>query len=400
MNLLEKVRELASDGHEAIVAIRQHLHAHPELSFQEYQTSAYIAQQLTLMGIQFTTGWGGGTGIVAIIKGQNPESHTIALRADFDALPIQEANENCAYRSVNQGIMHACGHDVHTASLLGAAKILHQLSSHWTGTVKLIFQPGEEKLPGGASLMIAEGVLQNPAPAAIFGQHVHPSLPAGKIGIKPGMFMASADEIYITVHGKGGHGAMPHDCVDPILIAAHLLVSLQQIVSRNADPTIPSVLSFGKIEGKGATNVIPNQVTIEGTFRTMNEEWRNEAHKRMTNLAESLCAGMGGRCELRIERGYPFLKNHEQLTLRARTYAEEYLGADNVIELPIRMTAEDFAFYSHHVPACFYRLGTGGTAATNYPVHTSSFDIDEAALRTSTGLMAWMALKELQAGLE
>ena len=245
--------------------------------------------------------------------------------------------------------------------------------------------------------MIKEGVLENPNPVSIFGQHVHPPLEAGTIGLRPGRYMASADELYVTVKGQGGHGALPQDCVDPIVVTAHIVTALQQIVSRNVNPTLPCVLTFGKIEGKGATNVIPAEVKMEGTFRTMDEAWRADAHKRMKKMAESIAEGMGATCDFHIAKGYPSLFNNEELTLNTRSWAIEYLGKENVIDLPIRMTAEDFAYYSQELPACFYRLGTGNKEkGLNAPIHTSTFDIDEKALETSIGLMAWLAIQELK----
>jgi len=393
--LKEKIKRLAAEIHPEIIEIRRHLHSRPELSFQEVETGKFIARKLGEFGIPYEQGWG-GNGVVAIIEGKNPKEKIIALRADIDALPIVEAND-VPYKSKNEGVMHACGHDVHTSSLLGTAKILNTLKGEFQGTIKLIFQPAEEKLPGGASILIAAGVLENPKPAIIFGQHVHPPLEAGKVGFRPGMFMASADEIYVSVKGKGGHGALPHECVDPVLIASHIVVALQQIVSRNANPFIPSVLTFGKINSiGGATNIIPNEVKLEGTFRTMDEGWREEAHRRMKNMAENMATSMGGICSFEIVKGYPFLKNDEPLTLRARSFAVEYLGAENVVDLPMRMTAEDFAWYSHQIPACFYRIGTGNVAkGITSPVHTDTFNVDEDCLVTGTGLMSWLAVKEL-----
>ncbi|MBJ6117183.1 amidohydrolase [Pontibacter sp. BT310] len=394
MNKADKIKELAKTYAPDTVQVRRHIHANPELSFEEYNTAAYVKQTLGSYGIVAETM--AETGLVALIKGKNPEKKTIALRADLDALPIVEANE-VDYRSKNEGVMHACGHDVHTASLLGAARILQELREEFEGTIKLVFQPGEEKFPGGASIMIKEGVLQNPAPEGIIGQHVFPLLPTGKVGFRSGMYMASADEIYITVKGKGGHAAMPEMNIDPVLISAHLIVALQQIVSRHASPKTPTVLSFGKIEAKGATNVIPNEVKIEGTFRTMNEVWRKEAHQKIKKLAESLCESMGGSCEIDIKNGYPFLQNDPELTGRTRAAAELYLGEENVVDLDLWMGAEDFAYYSQEVPACFYRLGTRNEARGIISgVHTPTFDIDETALETSIGLMAFVALQELK----
>jgi amidohydrolase len=394
MNTADKIKQLAKTYAPDTVQVRRHIHANPELSFEEYNTAAYVKLTLESYGIVAETMV--DTGLVALIKGKNPEKRTIALRADLDALPIVEANE-VDYRSKKEGVMHACGHDVHTASLLGAARILQELRDEFEGTIKLVFQPGEEKFPGGASIMIKEGVLQNPAPEGIIGQHVFPLLPAGKVGFRSGMYMASADEIYITVKGKGGHAAMPEMNIDPVLISAHLIVALQQIVSRHASPKTPTVLSFGKIEAKGATNVIPNEVKIEGTFRTMNEVWRKEAHQKIKKLAESLCESMGGSCEIDIKNGYPFLQNDPELTGRARAAAELYLGEENVVDLDLWMGAEDFAYYSQEVPACFYRLGTRNEARGIISgVHTPTFDIDETAIETSIGLMAFVAMQELK----
>ena len=391
----EQIQRLAQQYHAEVVANRRHLHANPELSFQEVKTGQFVAAQLAAMGVEYQHGIA-DNGVVALIKGKNPRKRVIALRGDMDALPILEAN-NVPYKSQNEGVMHACGHDVHTSSLLGTVKILHELRDKFEGTVKCIFQPGEEKLPGGASIMIKEGVLLKPKPQSIFGQHVHPPLRAGMIGLCPGIYMASADEIYVTVKGRGGHGAMPQECIDPVMITAQILVALQQIVSRYGDPGIPSVLTFGKMNTTGgATNIIPNEVKLEGTFRTMNEKWRMDAHKRMKKIAESMAKSMGGACDFNIIKGYPVLHNNEKLTARTKKWAIEFLGKDKVVDLPKRMTAEDFAYFSQVMPACFYRLGTGNPErGITAPIHTDTFDIDESALETGVGLMAWLAVQEL-----
>lgn len=394
MALQDKIKDFASKYAQEVVAFRRHLHANPELSFQEYNTAKFVAEKLKSFGLNPIVGIA-ETGVSVLIEGRNPQKKVLALRADMDALPIQEKNST-SYKSTVDGVMHACGHDVHTASLLGTAKILHQLREEFEGTVKFIFQPGEEKIPGGASLMIRDGILKDPSPSHILGQHVLPHLPCGMVGFKEGMYMASADEIYITVRGKGGHAAMPEHNIDPILISSHLIVALQQIVSRRASPKMPTVLSFGKIVGEGATNVIPNEVKIEGTFRTMNEKWRSEAHQHMTQLAKGLVEGMGGECEFNILRGYPFLVNEPELTQRAKNSAIEFLGADKVIDLDIWMAAEDFSYYSQEIDACFYRLGVRNEAkGITSSVHTPTFDIDEDALQVGSGLMAWLAIKEL-----
>ncbi len=393
-HLKDEILNLSQQFKQDTIASRRHLHSHPELSFEEYQTAAYVAAQLKAFGITPTEGIA-GTGLVALIEGKNPAKKTVALRADMDALPILETNE-VPYKSQNEGVMHACGHDVHTSSLLSTAKILQQLKDQFEGTVKLIFQPGEERIPGGASLMIKEGVLQNPRPQSIFGQHVQPQIPAGKVGFREGMYMASADEIYVTVKGKGGHGAMPELNVDPVLIASHIIVALQQIVSRHASPKIPTVLSFGKVIAQGATNVIPNEVYLEGTFRTYDEDWRSSAHQKMIKIATGIAEGMGGSCDFDIRRGYPFLQNNPPLTQRAREYAIELLGKENVLDLDLWLAAEDFAYYTQEADACFYRLGTGNIEkGITSSVHTPTFDIDEKALEIGPALMSWITVQEL-----
>lgn len=395
MDLLTAIKQKASDMMPELIAIRRHLHTHPELSMQEKETSAYIQSKLAEYGIPFRSGIA-VHGIVGLIHGNNPDSHTIALRADMDALPITEQNQ-VEYCSVNPGVMHACGHDVHMTSLLGAAKILNEIKSRFEGTIKLIFQPSEERFPGGASMMIKEGVMENPAPQKMFGQHVLPTLEAGKVGLKAGKYMASTDEVYLTVRGKGGHGATPELNVDPVLIAAHILIALQQIVSRNSPPTLPAVLSFGRVMADGRTNIIPNEVKIDGTLRTFDETWRAEAHRKIELMATSIATGMGGECEVFIDKGYPFLVNDDQVTADAKRYAIEYLGPENVVDLDMRMTAEDFAYYSQLVPSCFYRLGIRNESrGIVHNLHTPQFDVDETSLGTGAGLMAWMAVKGLE----
>jgi amidohydrolase len=399
--LKEKIKSLAKNYHSEITGIRRYIHENPELSFEEVKTGRFIAAQLTDWGISHEHGCA-VNGVVGLIEGKKQapnvkkSAKVIALRADIDALPIKEAN-NVPYKSKNEGVMHACGHDAHTASLLGVAKILRDVQDDFSGTVKLIFQPAEERLPGGAAQMIKEGVLENPKPDFIIGQHVYPNLEAGKVGLRGGVYMASADEIYVTVKGRGGHGAMPHECIDPVVMTAQIILALQQIVSRYANPLLPSVLTFGKINTTGgATNIIPDEVKLQGTFRTLDEKWRMQAHSRMKKIAEGIAKAMGGACEFRIEKGYPVLINDEKLTQRAQKYAIEFLGKENVIDLPIRMTAEDFAYYSQAMPACFYRLGTRSEARRiTSGLHTDTFDIEETSLETGMGLMSWMALRDL-----
>jgi amidohydrolase len=398
----EKIQAAAKEFLPGIISIRRHIHAHPELSFEEHKTVEYVSEQLTSFGIT-NQKRAAGTGLVALLEGKNPGKKTIALRADMDALPIQETND-VEYRSQNNGVMHACGHDVHTSSLLGAAKILSRLKNDtstppgagFEGTIKFIFQPAEEKLPGGASLMIKEGVLKNPAPQSIIGQHVMPQIAAGKVGFRSGLYMASTDELYVIVKGKGGHGAMPHLAIDPVLMSSHIIVALQQVVSRMAPPLMPTALSFGKVIANGANNVIPDEVYMEGTFRTFDETWRETAREKMKNLAEKIAEGMGGSCDFKIVRGYPVLKNDTTLTARIKSSAEQYMGKENVTELEMWMAAEDFAYFSQEAPACLYRLGVRNEKkGITSPVHTSTFNIDEDALVTGMGLMAWLAVEEL-----
>jgi amidohydrolase len=403
MGIKEKIRELSEKYLPEIIRIRQHLHANPELSFEEYNTSKFIASKLKEFGIPYKDGIV-KTGIVALIQGSlipNPSlpkeiGRCIALRADMDALPITEAND-VDYKSKNIGVMHACGHDVHTSCLLGAAKILNELKSEFSGTVKLIFQPGEEKIPGGASLMIKEGVLENPPVSSIVALHVFPTLEAGKVGFRSGQYMASTDEIYLTVKGKGGHAAMRGTYVNPLIIASEILIALENKFSEEAGDGMPTVLAFGSMHANGATNVIPDEVKIEGTFRTMNEVWRKEAHSLIKEIAVSKAKNLGGACDVTIMNGYPALVNDEQTTLKAKKSAEEFLGKENVIELELRMTGEDFSFFAQKIPACFYRLGTANTAkGITSGVHTPTFNIDESALKTGMGLMTWIALNQLR----
>ena len=384
--LQQQIKDLAKQYADEFIEVRHYLHAHPELSYKEFETSAFIQQKLTALNIPFEVK--GTTGVIGLIKGKNPDMRVVALRGDMDALPITEEND-VPYKSTRPGIMHACGHDVHTTCLLGAAKILSTLKDQWEGTVKLIFQPGEERNPGGASILIKEGVLENPAPQNIFALHVHTGLQVGKLSFRGGMVMASADEIYITIRAKGGHAAAPQLTADTILIASHLIVSLQQIVSRNNDPFNPSVLSITSFQAGHSTNVIPSEVKLMGTFRAMNEEWRFKAHELIIKMATELVHSMGAEIDIKIDVGYPFVLNNEKLNAAARKKGEAYLGVENVEETELRMGAEDFAYYSHKIPGCFFRLGVGNIEkGISIGVHTPTFNIDEAAIEIGMGMMA------------
>ncbi len=388
--LKERIKALAQQYSAEFIDVRRHLHAHPELSYQEFETSKYIQSKLTSFGISFEVI--ATTGVVALIKGNNPDSRCIALRGDMDALPINEQNST-EYKSQNEGVMHACGHDVHTTCLLGTAKILNELKDEFEGTIKLIFQPGEEKNPGGASLMIKDGVLTNPKPQGIIGLHVNPALEVGKLSFRKGRVMASADEIYITIKGKGGHAAAPHLTQDTILIASHLIVSLQQIISRNNSPVTPSVLSICSFQGGHTTNVIPSEVKLMGTFRAMDETWRRKAHQLITKHATELVHAMGAEIDLHIDVGYPCVDNDDDLTETSWRLAEDYMGKENVEETEIRMGAEDFGYYTQIIPGCFYRLGVRNEKnGIVHNVHTPLFDVDERAIEIGMGMMAWLGV--------
>lgn len=395
MDLKQQIQEKAREIKANLIDIRHHIHSHPELSFQEFETQKFIENYLQEK-LGLTTQRIAGTGVLALIEGKNPSKKVVGLRADMDALPITEVDDGRNYRSKVEGVMHACGHDVHTTCLLGAATILNQYKDQFEGTVKLIFQPGEEKLPGGASVMINEGVLNNPKVDFMIGQHVMPFVNIGNVGFRQGLYMASADEIFVTVKGKGGHGAMPHLGIDPVTITAQMIVALQQIVSRNANPIIPSVLTFGKINANGSTNVIPNEVKLEGTFRTLDEKWRAEAHEKIIQAAKGIVEGLGGSVDFEIKKGYPFLKNDVLLTQKCESFAKKYLGDHHVEALDIWMAAEDFSYFSQEVPSCFYRLGTRNEIkGTTFGVHHPNFDIDEDAIENGAGLMAYLAIENL-----
>jgi len=388
MELLSTIQTLAKTYAAEFIAVRRHLHANPELSYQEFETSLFVQEQLRIMGIAFEQK--ATTGLVALIEGKDPLSRVMALRADMDALQIQEENK-VSYCSVNEGVMHACGHDVHTSILLGAAKILNETKDQWSGTIKLLFQPGEEKNPGGASFMIRDGALQNPSPSGIIALHVHPGLAVGKLSFRKGRVMASADEIYITIKGKGGHAAAPHLTADTILIASQLIVSLQQIISRNNNPLSPSVLSICSIQGGHTTNVIPSEVKLKGTFRAMDEAWRFKAHELITKQAIGLVESMGGEIDLLIDIGYPTVDNDPSFTETNWQLADTYMGKEKVEETEMRMGAEDFGYYTQQIPGCFFRLGVRNESkGIIHNVHTPLFDIDENAIETGIGIMAWL----------
>ena len=389
MSAKKQIQDLSKEFLPKIIDIRRNLHSNPELSFQEFETSKYIKSILADWGIPFQEHIA-NTGIVVVLKGKNPEKSCTALRADFDALPIQEENE-VEYCSKNNGVMHACGHDAHAASLLGTLKILHTLKSDLEGSIKFIFQPAEERLPGGAKQMISEGVLENPKVDNMLGQHVFPDLEVGKVGFKAGMYMASTDELHITILGKGGHAALPEETKNPIIVASTMLTTLYDYFDNENDG--PSVFSIGFIEGNGSTNVVPDKVKMMGTLRAMDEDWRANAHQKMQEIAEDFVKRYNVEIDFEIRKGYPFLENDIPLTEKAIETAKQYLGEENVALLPIRMTAEDFAYFTKKVPSCFYRLGTTNKQkGIVHGLHTSKFDIDEISLEIGMGLMAFLAI--------
>lgn len=402
--MIDRIRtEVAALQHQ-VVEWRRHLHRHPELSFQERATAAFVDKVLRAEGIVTRTGVGKlhadaiGTGVIGLVKGEaSPSDRCFAIRADLDALPIQEVGKP-DYCSTVPGVMHACGHDAHTAMVLGAGIALHRLRKEWSGTVMLVFQPGEEKEPGGASLLVKEGVLNDPKPAGILGQHVTPELASGLLGFRSGPFMAAADELYLTVTGKGGHASVRHRLVDPILIAAQLLPALYAEAQAAVPEGEPMVLSFGKLIAAGATNIVPDSVTIDGTLRTFNEDLRARLHELLPSIGSRIARDSGGEVEFRIVKGSPVVKNDPALTARMRALAVELVGAGNVVDMDIRMGAEDFAYYTHVMPGCFYRLGTGNATkeGTQSGLHTAAFDIDEGAMITGAAMMALGALFEVQ----
>ncbi len=388
----EQIRKMAECEKDNTVALRRHLHSHPELSFKERETSLYIQKQLDAMGISYKSGYA-ENGIAAFIDGCG-SGKTVVLRADFDALPITEDDDHeCC--SQNKGVMHACGHDLHTASLLTVAKILNETRSEWKGRVMLVFQPGEESFPGGANVMMRDGLFDGIEPDVVIGAHVMPDMPTGHVGFCAGNYMASGDEVHLTVKGKGGHGGMPHLLTDNVLIACETIVGMQQLVAREVPATVPSVLSFGKIIADGATNVIPDEVYMAGTLRMMSEEWRAKMKQRIRHVATSIAQTYGAECNVDIKDGYPSVYNNPQVTAKAENFAREIIGEDNVERMGVRMTAEDFGYYTVKYPSVFYRFGVMRPDGKTGNVHTSHFLPDEDSLAVAPAVMTWIALRFL-----
>tara|TARA_B100000795_G_scaffold175671_1_gene132724 strand:+ start:2654 stop:3841 length:1188 start_codon:yes stop_codon:yes gene_type:complete len=393
--MLHKINQILAESSSDLIQWREHIHANPELSFKEYNTANFVAQRLKEMYIPYTSDIA-GTGLVALIKGKNPSNKCIALRADLDALPIQEEND-IACKSTIDGIMHACGHDVHTTCLLGAAKVLNSLKEEFEGTIKLIFQPGEEVLPGGASMMIAEGVLENPSVDEIYALHVLPSMEVGKVGFKEGKYMAACDELHLSVIGKAGHAALPNQYNNPIMIIAELLPKLESYLNSLSKPTSPYIFAFGDLHANGATNVIPEKALAKGTLRTMDEDWRKLIHIKLHDFVSDFLKTKDATGELKILKGYPFLENNVSLTQDAFQVSQAFLGKQNVEKMDMRMTAEDFSYYSQEIPACFFRLGVRNEAlGIVHGVHHPKFNIDNKALAIGAGSLAAIALQALR----
>jgi hippurate hydrolase len=394
-----KIQELNDKMSSYVVECYKHIHAHPELSFKEHKTAEFIVGELKKAGIPFRNKIA-GTGILAQIEGTNPHKKVIALRADMDALPICEKTD-IPYSSTIHKVMHACGHDAHTACLLGTAKILNEIKSSFEGTILLIFQPGEEKAPGGARLMLEDGIFKDLQPELIIAQHVSVDYPTGTMGFKEGMIMASADEIHVKVHGKGGHGALPHLCNDTVLAAASTLVALQQVKSRLCHPLTPMVLTFGRIVADGAQNIIPHEVQLSGTLRTINEQWRHEAKNHIQRIINETCAAHGCTAEIEMPDGYPCVINDHSITHKAKLFAQEWVGKEQIVELEMRMTSEDFGFFTQQYPSCFYRFGIRGESNKNTGgLHSENFKIDLPALKTGTGGLAWLAWKFISESID
>lgn len=391
----EKIKQLAQENAEEIIGYRRWLHQHPELSQQEVGTMNFVAEKLRSFGLEPRTGIG-KTGCMAMIRGgQDLDSYCVALRADYDALPITEAT-GLPFASQNPGVMHACGHDMHTSSLLGAAKILSQIKDQLRGSVMVIFEPSEELYPGGARMMMDDGLFDEVVPNEIYSFHCLPEMDYGKVGMRKGKYMASTDELYWTVKGVGGHGATPHLSVDPILIASHIVVALQQLVSRNASPMMPTTLSFGKFIGSGRTNIIPDEVKMEGIIRTFDEQWRLECHEKIRKISCGIAESMGGECDLFIDYGYPYVFNDDACTQQVYDNAVDYLGKEKVEWLDMRMTAEDFAFFAQKIPACYFRVGIHIPDTPFCNLHRPNLMVDERSIELASGLEAYNVWKALE----
>lgn len=394
MDIKNTINDLVEKYFEEIVSLRRKLHTYPELSKHEKETSALICSELDKMGISYRNDIY-GYGIFGFVDGKNPESKCVALRADMDALPIKEMTD-LPFASKNEGVMHACGHDIHMASLLGTIKILNEMKEHFSGRVMFIFQPSEEEYPGGAVSMLKAGIFNEIKPSSIMAFHCTPEMECGHVALKEGKLMASTDEIYITVKGKGGHGATPHLDIDPIVAACHIVTALQTIVSRNANPTMPTTFSVGRFIGEGRTNIIPSEVKLECIIRTFDEDWRKRCHELIHQISENTAKAFGAEADVFIDPGYPFVYNNPELTRKVRKLAEEILPEGYVEDAGMRMTAEDFSYFAQVVPACYFRIGTHIEGEPVANLHTAYFNADEDVLKTSMALESYLAIKNLE----
>jgi len=397
VELVDRIRENSAEIFSEVVSLRRDIHRHPELAYEEVRTTALIKDYLLNLGITPEPSLL-ETGVVAVIRGGSKaaRNNLVALRADIDALPLHEENLH-GFCSLESGKMHACGHDMHTAMLLGAANILSRIKDELAGDVLLVFQPAEEKAPGGAKPLLDAGLFRQFKPSAIIGQHCFPSVENGKVALCKGSFMAAADELYFTVTGQGGHASAPHKAADPVLAAAHIITAVQHLVSRVAPPYEPAVVSIASIHGGNATNVIPRQVTMSGTMRTMNEEVRSLLQERLRQTVTHIATALGVEAELEIRQGYPVLYNNPHVTEKAEKICTEYLGRENVLTCESIMTAEDFAYYLQECPGTFWQIGTGmGNNDKSNTLHSPTFDPEERALETGSGLLAYAAFRILE----
>ncbi|MCA1026884.1 M20 family metallopeptidase [Cytobacillus kochii] len=389
--MLEKLYSLLQEHYNEMVEIRRHLHQHPELSFQEVETPKFIANYHQKLGHEVRTGVG-ERGVVAKLHGAKP-GKTIALRADFDALPIHEEND-FPYKSKKPGVMHACGHDTHTATLLVLAKVLNKLQNEIEGTIVFIHQHAEEYMPGGAIAMIEDGCLEGVD--VIFGQHISSGEPLGEIGYRSGPLMAAADRFHIKLQGRGGHGAHPHEANDSIVLGAQLIVNLQQIVSRRIDPLESAVLSIGEFDAKNAFNVIADSVTLTGTVRTFNENIRNRMEREIERVIEGTCLTAAASYDYKYVHGYPALVNHAAETKFVAQLAGEVPGVTAAVEIAPRMGGEDFAYYLQKVPGTFFNTGAAIVGRTPYPHHHPKFDIDERGMLIAANMLATATVKYME----
>ena len=396
MTQVDKIRSEVDEIMPGMVADRRHLHENPELGFQEFKTAEFVKQRLEQLGVEDIRTGIAVTGVTGLITGtgEGPQRNVL-VRADMDALPIHEEND-VDYKSKNEGVMHACGHDAHTSILLGLARLLSDRKDQFSGTVKLCFQPAEELPPGGAQAMIKEGVMNEPPIEAVFGLHMANQVPVGKIQVGAGPVMAAADGYTITIHGKGGHGAYPHGCIDPVVIGAQIVVALQTTVSRNTDPMDAAVVSNCVFQSGDAFNVIPDTAVLKGTVRTFKDETRDLMEKRITELATTIAEGMGGKATVDYARGYPATVNDEAMTELAREAAIAAVGEENVIAKDPAMGAEDMSYFQLEAPGSYFFVGSKNEEkGLVWGHHHPKFDIDEESMANGLTAMAMNVLTYL-----